>query len=869
MSAPLEADWIALAFTDVVSSTELTLRYREAYGQAQQTYRRLVREGLLRWGGTEIKTLGDGFFVTFDDPVNAAHWAKETQIELIAYKWPLEIAFQIRIGLHYGCPVPVVHPDGRTDFDGDAVILASRLMDEAGGGQIFVSRAFHQRTRQELNPPFELRGLGQRNLKGLGETDLWNLAHADLPVLFAPHEPSPSEIPPSNLPFPPNAHFFGREEVLFRLREQLLSPGGQTVALVGMGGLGKTQLAIEYAHANLLRYPGGVFWLDARSDERLIEGYLGIGGRFFGSEAGEGREHRAEQIRDALIRIKKPVLLIFDNVTEATDLDLLPPSGRLHLLLTTQRQILPANVLILEPPRLGEEAAFRLLQVFRQASSEREQEAALQIVRAVGCLPLALALASHHIRALGCSFTDYCRRLTENPYGTLQKGREHFQTATRHTGSIYDTIDLSVRGGSSEGAGSKGLDENALKTLTAASCFAPNSIPASLLFQVCGIRDEEAFEAALLRLWERSLLTREPEEDSEGRQSIHELIREYARANLLPARRKGLLPRAVKVVTSYLQDANRTMEWANLRNDLDHCLAVAAAAQGKPAIPGLEYLLLEIGVYFVNRRDYAEALKHFSEGLARVSNASRSRSLLRAEFLRRIGEVQQEGQLASEDCEKALANVHRAWKIACALLKKENAEMAEFSSSLGFVLKKQGKLKRALPFYHHALSLCREKGSALEKAVLLNNLGVLLEELEDFPASLNYFEQALELEEKEHREKNLHCAILLNNIGRVLGKLRRSEEALSLHERAREIAETVQGARHPDTAACFYYLAEAQRELGRRDEALANYRRARKSMFTPWVKRILLHGGCASVLAHLNSPADPHTFTAALTKEKP
>ena len=234
---------------------------------------------------------------------------------------------QIRIGLHFGNPLRIVHPDGRPDYDGDAVNLAARMMSEARGGQICVSRAFYEQTVRDLSAPFEFQDRGRPELKGFGRTQVWQLTHPDLPDLVAPFDSddlTPFEVPPSNLPFPPNAHFYGREEALLDLRARLLSLHSQTVALVGMGGLGKTQMAVEYAHTYLFNYPGGIHWLDARNDERLLEDYAGIGRRLFGLNPNLPREQLAEQVRDEVQRLKKPILMIFDNVTEKTDLNLLP-----------------------------------------------------------------------------------------------------------------------------------------------------------------------------------------------------------------------------------------------------------------------------------------------------------------------------------------------------------------------------------------------------------------------------------------------------------------------------------------------------------------------------------------------------------------
>ena len=818
METQTQAEKIVLAFTDVVDSVEWTVKYPRDFEEAQDAHRALIREELAKWeDGTEVNTTGDGFLLMFRIPLNAARWAKETQRRMLQRPWPSKLPLETRIGLHWGTPRQTIHLDGRVDLDGEPVNYANRVMSMAGGGEIFVSEDFYAQARQELPQPFEFYALGRREAKGYGQLPVWQLRHSDLPSGVSQPECL------SNLPFPPNSHFYGREEFMAELRTRLLASKGAAVALTGMGGSGKTQVALEYAHRHLSDYPGGVYWLDARSEERLLADYAAIGRRFFGRSEAVGAEEAAEQTREALRRLKKPALVIFDNVAEQSILRWLPASGPLHLLLTTQRQVLRAGVLLMEPPRLSETAALKLLQVFRSPADEKDRNAAGEIVRTVGSLPLALALASHHIRALGCSFPEYLLRLKGAPFLTMQTGRDYFKTATGHVGSIYDTIALAVQ---DEDCGAettqRGVNEDALKILAAAACFASGSISNDLLFQTSGLRSQEKFDNARLSLWGRSLLTREQNSDAEGRQFVHELVREYARLELLPSRRRTLLPRAVRVLTERLRRANQALEWGAVRSDMAHCYAVAAA-QTKTPLPEMTELLLEIGVYLAEHRDCKTALKYYADGMKRLRPSENG--LFRAKFLRLMGEAQQENDEAA-----ALRHVRQAWRIARRELPKDAPEMADYCNSMGYVLKMRGRLKRALPFYLRALHLHQGKPEVQQSdvAALFNNIGNLLEAQGDLSGAQEQFQCALAAAEQAGGSENILIAYCLNNAGRALGKMQRWPEALERHERARKISEAAQGARHPNTAACWFYIAEAQRGLGRRREARAHYRRAKQ-----------------------------------------
>ena len=135
---------VTFVFTDIEASTQLFRRIGDRYPPLLERHRGILRAAWTSWGGCEVRTEGDSFFVAFSDPTAAIEACIQAQRDLTSATWPADAVIRVRIGLHTGLASP--HGD---DYIALAVHQAARVVDAAHGGQIVVSADTAERASDE------------------------------------------------------------------------------------------------------------------------------------------------------------------------------------------------------------------------------------------------------------------------------------------------------------------------------------------------------------------------------------------------------------------------------------------------------------------------------------------------------------------------------------------------------------------------------------------------------------------------------------------------------------------------------------------------------------------------------------------------
>ena len=234
----LPSGTVTFLFTDLEGSTRLWEEFPDAMHTALARHDEILRDAVERRDGYVVKTTGDGLHAAFALAPDGVAAALDAQRALVAEDWNLPDPLEVRMGLHTGG----AELRGG-DYYGPAVNRAARVSAAAHGGQIVASSATADLVRDDIANEVSLVDLGEHRLRDLGRSErIMQVTHPELASEFPPLRSL--DAFPGNLPVQRSA-FIGRDRDLAEINAALESAA--VVTLTGVGGVGKTRLALQVA----------------------------------------------------------------------------------------------------------------------------------------------------------------------------------------------------------------------------------------------------------------------------------------------------------------------------------------------------------------------------------------------------------------------------------------------------------------------------------------------------------------------------------------------------------------------------------------------------------------------------------------------
>ncbi|WP_165423853.1 FxSxx-COOH system tetratricopeptide repeat protein [Ktedonosporobacter rubrisoli] len=684
------------------------------------------------------------------------------------------------------------------------------------------------------------------------------------------------KLPMCHCSYRQNAFFTDRETILEAVSSsftfaQTRQP--RILTLNGLGGIGKTQIALEYLHRTSHLYRS-IVWLNSSSRETLstevsnLAEKLGLPER---DHADEGQLFAA--VKDWL-QNQTSWLLVLDHLDDLALIDLIVPSqGSGHVILTTHIQTLGEITSMIPITQLDIDAS--VLFLLKRSGIIRGKtplaqtppeaiEQARAIAQALDGFPLALDQAGAYLEETGCGLNNYLTLLQQERV-TLLSRRGRIVSTQNHPESVTITLTLAIE---------KVIQQRPtnLQLLRLLAFLQPEAIPYELLVDGAAELNEP-----LRSLAAQPLALNEALADLHSYSLLHYLadttilrIRRIIQAVLIDAlprrQQRQWASQVIRMVNRVFPEVHFAVRAKCERYlpQAQHCASLITRYQLSSKEAG--QLLERLGFYCYQKACYQEAEKYLSQALQLQEQHHRAEAQEIASTLNALGllyhrqaryqEAESVHLRALELREQVLGPTHpqtaeslynlavlygslgqyqqaeqfyqRVLSIDEQTNGPEHPGTAKTLNNLGLIYMQQGKYTQAETAYKRALAIYERTLPPNDPDLTypLNGLGALAEKHGDYQQAELFYQRALFIREQALEEVHPDIAYSLNKSASVYEAQGKDRQAEELYQRALSIVEEVQGSDHPDVALYLNNLAFLADKKGNLQQAEQFYLRA-------------------------------------------
>lgn len=619
--------------------------------------------------------------------------------------------------------------------------------------------------------------------------------------------------PPQNIPHsgvkPEN--FIGRSHELEKLH-QLLQEGNRVAiaAIAGMGGVGKTELAIQYALKHLNDYPGGVCWLPAKNPDMGIEIVRFARSQFDNLNPPEDWDLKT-QVNFCWRRWQSgEVLVVLDDVTEYDEIEPYLPrvEPRFKVLMTTRIKRLGKSIEPLLLDVLNEADALKLLiSHVGEERIEQELDEAKKLCAWLEFLPLGLELVGRYLdRKPYLSLAEMLQRLEEKRLNERSLNKlEADMTAKREVKAAFE---LSW----------ETLNDESKQLGCLLSLFAPAPIPWHLVEQAAPAQESEDLEdirdESLVNL---HLLMH----TGKGTYRLHLLIREFFQTKLKEVAQadnlKQAFASAMAAMASQISQSPTREEITSLTPAIPHIAEAATTLKNFLSDEALFWPFARLGRFYMSQGLYDQA-EHWLQQCRDVIQErfgsehpyvvdSLSDLALLYKYQGRYGEA--------ESLYKQVLVFQQH------LLGDNYPSVAILLNNFAELCRVQGRYSEAERFCQQALAITKHLPSVdpLFVVALLNNLALIYQDQSRYSEAKFRYHQALSLWQHLQGDDHPLVAKTIGNLAGIYLQQGDYHEAELLLVQVRELLERLLGDDHPDVATSLNNLAALYCDQGRYMEA--------------------------------------------------
>ena len=628
----------------------------------------------------------------------------------------------------------------------------------------------------------------------------------------------PGSLPFNNLPYIRNNYFSGRDETLESINNAFHSKDSVTSTQIisGLGGVGKTQIALEYAYRHAIEYDW-IWWVAAETEGTVMASYKDFAVKM---KLLEGEQYDKDVIFETVFNWLDTHcgwLFIFDNVEEPTRDSLWwPKNNKGNILITTRKR----------PNNFGEtidismfsesEAVFFLS---KRTGIAEDSDGALKLSDRLGYLPLALEQAAAYIVNTDSSYSEYFGFLQEYGLDML----EDVDGVINYDRPVTATWGISIN---------RIKDEAASQLLYLCAYLASENIVPELFSEHAEhcpspLKEMLSNTPKVRKVWAMLVNYSLLRNQGEQRYSMHRILQEVIRKELQDDTQWAQYV-LILLYVAYDFDYGNVDSHNNFLQLSPHVEAFMRSCASSLTDDDTQKLIADLynigGYGYDALGEYAKALEWYEKALIiREKVLGREHPDVATIYNNIAFLYYNYGDFAeaSEWHGKALA-------IREKVLGKEHPDTAASYNNIALVYLKQGSFVEALEWFEKSLTI-QEK--VLDKghpdiAATYNNIALVYSYQGDNTEALEWYEKALVIQEKVLDKEHPDIAKTYNNIAFVYSRLGEYSNALEWYEKALVVFEKVLGKEHPDVAINYNNIATVYICLGDYPEALAWNKRA-------------------------------------------
>jgi len=603
-----------------------------------------------------------------------------------------------------------------------------------------------------------------------------------------------------------NPSFTGREDLLSMIKDQLVK--NETVSIIalnGLGGIGKTQLANEYSHKYANNY-NIIWWIRAEEITTLRLDYTALAIELRLVDEAIDSQSTVKLVRDWLENNSK-WLLVFDNVQNTADIkDYIPKNGAGHIIITTRYSEWSSYISLMSVSVMKEDEAVEFL---LKRTGQSDRAGAEKLALELGYLPLALEQASGYIASASISFQHYISLINETKAKVLSLG-----IPEDYPESVATTWQISFNSLVKD-------SELGVLIISISAFLKSENIPKWILVPKElqeKINDPIEINNAYVALGRYSLA-----ELKENSISIHKLVQLIIRERLpyqLKRERAYLAINRISVLFPVQSDDPRT--WLECSILLPHgIIASKYAIELDVGYADVAHFYNQAGVYLRGKADLATACDLHEKALSIQEKLYGVSHLKVVSSLNNLALVEQD----RENLDRAYEYLTRASKIIDDNLGTGHIQKATNLLNIASVLIAQGKhneADRALK-EGYEITLKSSDPNDLIIANVLNNIGFLLLEKNRPEDALKQLLIAYDIFMKNNELEHPNITTILINIGEAYKNLKNYGKAKEYFEKARFIDSKHYKSDHPHIARDLAYIADIQIILGEYRNAVSNF----------------------------------------------